>query len=79
VECDVLVAEVSTQIHGVGMEIMLAHTLGKPVVCLHKPGIRLSGMLRGMPGIVLLEYRSEEMIERLRKALDEVRSSVRVE
>lgn len=76
-ECDVLVAEVSTPSHGVGMEIMLAHTLGKPVVGLHRPGIRLSRMLRGMPGIVLLEYRSEEMIERLLKALDESRSPVR--
>lgn len=73
-ECDVMVAEVSTPSHGVGMEIMLAHTLGKPVIGLHKPGITLSRMLRGMPGIVLLEYQFLTEVEKLLKVLDARRS-----
>lgn len=69
-ECDVLVAEVSTPSHGVGIEIMLAQTLKKPVFCLHRPRISISRMLRGMPGIVLLEYQSLPAVKEPLKALD---------
>jgi len=71
-KCDILVAEVSTPSHGVGMEIMLAHTLGKTVVCLHKPGVRLSRLLRGMPGITLREYDSLAAAEEALKTIHTV-------
>jgi nucleoside 2-deoxyribosyltransferase len=69
-ECDGLVAEVSTPSHGVGMEIMLAHMLGKKVICACKKGAKLSRLLQGMPGIVIIEYGSfEEMEAKLRSQL----------
>lgn len=66
-ECDSLVAEVSTPSHGVGMEIMLAHTLGKRVVCVCHKGTKLSRLLWGMPNIEIIEYGSfEDVLEGLR-------------
>ncbi len=44
---DRLIAEVSTPSHGVGYEIALALTLGKPVLCLYRDGARVSKMLTG--------------------------------
>lgn len=69
-ECDVLVAEISNPSHGVGMEIMLAHMHEKKVVCLFKNGTVISRMIRGLPGVLLIEYRSEkELVERLKESL----------
>lgn len=68
--CDSLVAEVSTPSHGVGMEVMLAHVLGKNAICLYKKGTKLSHLLRGMPGIKIIEYGSfDEVEEGLRACL----------
>jgi len=68
--CDSLVAEVSTPSHGVGMEIMLAHMLGKRVICVCQKGTKLSRLLRGMPNIEIIEYGSfKEVEERLRVIL----------
>jgi len=61
--CDSLVAEVSTPSHGVGMEIMLAHMLGKRVICVCQKGTRLSRLLRGMPNTEIIEYSSLEDLE----------------
>lgn len=66
-KCDMLVAEVTTGSHGVGMEIMLAYMLGKPIVCLYKIGTNVSHMILGLTGVTLIEYCSErEMDEKLR-------------
>jgi len=46
-QCDVLIAEVSTPSHGVGYEIALALSLGKPVLCLYRRGRRVSKMITG--------------------------------
>lgn len=55
--CDVLIAEVSNPSLGVGMEIMLAIELLKPVLLFrHKESKRLSRMVMGAPGTVLSEY-----------------------
>jgi len=54
--CDTIVADVSTPSHGVGMEVMLAHTLGKEVICVYRRGTRLSWMVRGLPGAVSIEF-----------------------
>ncbi len=56
--CDALVAEVSTPSHGVGYEIALALSLGKPVLCLYRSGAPVSKMLTGnrSPGLVVSAY-----------------------
>jgi hypothetical protein len=50
-EADAVVAEVTTPSLGVGYEVALAESLGKPVLCLFRPGSgrRLSAMLAGNP------------------------------
>lgn len=55
---DVVVAEVSTPSHGVGYEIGLAETLGKPILCLVTFAKResLSAMIAGNGHISLAEY-----------------------
>lgn len=45
--CDALVAEVSTPSHGVGYEIAVALSLGKPVLGLYRHGAAVSKMLIG--------------------------------
>jgi 2'-deoxynucleoside 5'-phosphate N-hydrolase len=47
--CDAFVAEVSTPSHGVGYEIALAETLGKPIYCCYLKGSRVSKMIIGNP------------------------------
>merc|ERR1712042_77715 len=48
-EADVVVAEVTQPSLGVGYEIGMARSLGKPITCLFRPssGRRLSAMIRG--------------------------------
>ncbi len=45
--CDAVIAEVSTPSHGVGYEIALALSLGKPVLCCYQQGIAVSKMITG--------------------------------
>jgi nucleoside 2-deoxyribosyltransferase len=45
--CDAMIAEVSTPSHGVGYEIAYALELGKPVLCCHRLGARVSKMIMG--------------------------------
>jgi hypothetical protein len=45
--CDALVAEASTPSHGVGYEIAVALSLGKPVLTLYRRGAAVSKMLIG--------------------------------
>jgi len=56
--CDLLVAEISTPSHGVGYEIGHALGLGKPVLCLHRRGIKVSKMISGNqdPNMDVLAY-----------------------
>lgn len=56
--CDALVAEVSTPSHGVGYEVAYVLSLGKPVLCCHRAGVRVSKMLTGNhePGITVRSY-----------------------
>ncbi len=69
--CDILIAEITSPSHGVGMEIMLAHIHEKKVICLLRDGAVASRMLRGLPGIRLVEYTSEkELTEKLKEAFD---------
>lgn len=60
--CDALVAEVSTPSHGVGYEIALALSLGKPVFCCYRQGRKVSKMLSGNthPQIRVVSYEDEK-------------------
>lgn len=64
-DCAILVAEVSTRSHGVGMEVMLAQTLGKPVIGLHQPAASVSRLLQGAPNTRLIEYASMDALRHL--------------
>ena len=57
-ECDALIAEVTTPSLGVGYEIGVAETLGKPILCLFRPeaGLRLSAMISGNNRLSVREY-----------------------
>ncbi len=69
-ESDILVAEISEPSHGVGMEMMLAYTQRKTIICLFKKGTVVSRMIRGLPATLLIEYASEkEAVEKLEKSL----------
>lgn len=58
-EADVVVAEVTVPSHGVGYEIGLAETLGKPILCLHRlqTGHLLSALIAGNPDVRCERYR----------------------
>lgn len=60
--CDAVVAEVSSPSHGVGYEIAYALSLGKPVLCCHKNGKRISKIITGntSPGITVVSYASDD-------------------
>jgi nucleoside 2-deoxyribosyltransferase len=57
-DAQALIAEVSTPSHGVGYEIAYALLRGKPVLCLHQAGARVSKMLLGNdhPGMIVRAY-----------------------
>ena len=59
--CDAVVAEVSTPSHGVGYEIALALTLGKPVLCCYRTGQPVSKMILGNnhPALVIASYENK--------------------
>jgi len=57
-QADVVVAEVTAPSLGVGYEIGKASEWGKPVLCLHRGGRRLSAMIAGCPGAVIRQYQT---------------------
>ncbi len=46
-DCDAMIAEVSTPSHGVGYEVALALELRKPVLCCYHQGRQVSKMITG--------------------------------
>jgi len=58
--CDAVVAEVTSPSHGVGYEIAVGITLGKPVLCCYQRGRRVTKMLTGnsSPNLTLCAYDS---------------------
>ncbi len=57
-EADALVADVTAPSLGVGYEIGIAETLGKPILCLYRRqrGRRLSAMIAGNRRLTVSEY-----------------------
>ncbi|MHA2360189.1 MAG: nucleoside 2-deoxyribosyltransferase [Candidatus Thorarchaeota archaeon] len=67
--CDFVVAEISNPSLGVGMEVMLAIELMKPVLMFHETDTGpLSRMIIGAEGKVLLEYSNIQDVERILRA-----------
>ena len=67
---DILIADVTKPSTGVGMEVMLAHTLGKPVVLVAKRESSISRMLLHMEKKKIIEFEKiGEMKEMLKREL----------
>ena len=67
--CDFVLTEVSNPSLGVGMEIMLAIELMKPIMMFFEGEIEsLSKMIRGADGKVLIEYNTLEDVEKKLRA-----------
>jgi nucleoside 2-deoxyribosyltransferase len=67
--CDFVLTEVSNPSLGVGMEIMLAIELMKPIMMFFEGEIEsLSKMVRGADGKVLIEYKTLEDVEKKLRA-----------
>jgi nucleoside 2-deoxyribosyltransferase len=70
---DVLVAEISSPSHGVGMEVEFAVIKGKKVICLMHPGSKLSGLIVGTPSISVVTYLDgEDAVRRVNGLLSKV-------
>jgi nucleoside 2-deoxyribosyltransferase len=69
--CDVLIAEVTSPSHGVGMEIMLAIELSKPIILFFDSSSgRLSKMVSGAPGKVLFSYLDIDDVTQVLRRID---------
>jgi len=71
-----VVAEISVPSHGVGYEIGVALSVGKPVLCLFQEGRKVSKMISGNPdpGLHSMPYRdSTNAIELMRKFLADLK------
>lgn len=68
-QADAVIAEVTNPSLGVGYEIALAETLGKPILALFRNDTerKLSAMIAGAPGVTVAYYTN---IETARKAID---------
>jgi nucleoside 2-deoxyribosyltransferase len=68
---DFIIAEVSSPSLGVGMEIMLAIDLVKPVIMFHNSSAeQISKMALGADGKVLFEYSSMKEVERVLRSMN---------
>ncbi len=69
--CDVLIGEVSSPSLGVGMEIMLAITLQKPVLLFHNPEFGLlSKMVKGALGLAIFSYKQLQDVRKVLERID---------
>jgi nucleoside 2-deoxyribosyltransferase len=74
-ECDLMIAEVSTPSTGVGYEYGHAIQIGKPVLCIHRSGLRMTKMVTGNPAsnLKVAAYSNEDELDRI---VDEFLKSV---
>jgi hypothetical protein len=69
--CNVLLGEVSSPSLGVGMEIMLAIRLSKPIILFYNPSHgALSRMISGAPGVAIFEYSTIDEVRTIVDRLD---------
>lgn len=74
---DVLVAEVSTPSHGVGIEVTAALAHGLPVLLLHHQEAQVSRLLLGLTGVESQAYDSaEEALDHLSRFLGKAEAQV---
>ena len=68
-EADVIVAEVTVPSLGVGYELGIGESLGKPVICLYREndGRQLSAMIRGNPRFQVQVYQDVDIAVELVK------------
>ena len=72
-EADVIVAEVTVPSLGVGYELGIGESLGKPVICLYrdKDGRRLSAMIGGNPWFQVQDYQDvDAAVEMVKEFID---------
>ncbi len=69
---DILIADVTKPSHGVGMEILHAHKLGKRVILIAQSGTRISSMARVHSHNTLEYNNSEELKQKLESCLQSV-------
>ncbi|HRR91405.1 MAG TPA: hypothetical protein P5253_03910, partial [bacterium] len=70
-ESDILVAEISSPSHGVGMEIMQAYVSNRKIIMVAREGSNISFLVRGVPGSTIVEYKNyEDLEENLKKILE---------
>ena len=75
-KADALIAEVSAPSHGVGYEIGFALQVGKPVLCIHQEGRKISKMISGNPHprLTVQAYREpQEAIRLAREFIDKLK------
>ena len=75
-KADALIAEVSAPSHGVGYEIGFALQAGKPVLCIHQEGRKISKMISGNPHprLTVQAYREpQEAIRLAREFIDKLK------
>ena len=72
-EADVIVAEVTVPSLGVGYELGIGESLGKPVICLYrdKDGRQLSAMIGGNPWFQVQDYQDvDAAVEMVKECID---------
>lgn len=68
-DCDLVIAEVSLPSTGEGIELGRADVFGIPVVCIYKEGSKMSGSLKYVSDTFIEYNTTEDMIEKISKAL----------
>jgi nucleoside 2-deoxyribosyltransferase len=70
---DILLAEISSPSHGVGMEVMQAYISNKKIIMIARKDSILSSLLVGVPNATIIRYKDyEDLRGKLRKILKEV-------
>jgi nucleoside 2-deoxyribosyltransferase len=71
-QADLVVAEVTSPSLGVGYEIGIAESLGKPTLCIYRtaPDKQLSAMMAGNPALTVREYQDLENLSDLKAIIE---------
>jgi hypothetical protein len=69
---DLIIAETSFPSTGQGIELGWAETFGKPILCIHKEDIDISGSLKYITDKFISYKDTEDLIIKIKKFLSEV-------